>query len=76
MSLAVSVKRLVSTVSLAVSGDLPVDALEALADPGCDRLDRLSHRQAVGDLDPVVLVQVAVADRSFDETHAASVDEP
>jgi hypothetical protein len=70
------IPRLVAAAGLAVAGDLPVDGLKALADPGGNVLGRLPAGQAVRDLDPVVLAQVPAADRRLDEAHAASVDEP
>jgi len=40
-------------------------------------LDRLTRSKPVGDLDAVVLVEVAATDRNgLDEAHAPSVDEP
>jgi hypothetical protein len=60
--------RLVTAVGLAVAFDLAVDALEALANPICDRGDLLAGRQALGDLDPVVLGEVAAANGVLDES--------
>src|SRR4051794_6659647 len=70
------VVRLVGAIGLLVTGDLPVDGLVGLPDPSRDLLDRLASRQSIGDLDPVILGQVAAADGLVDERHAASVDEP
>jgi aminoglycoside phosphotransferase (APT) family kinase protein len=53
-SLAVRVPGLIAAVRLAVAGDLPVDRLVALADPGRDNLDRLAPGEPIGDLDPVI----------------------
>jgi hypothetical protein len=76
VSPSMSEPRLVAAVRLSVACDLSIHALVALADPSRDRLDRLARRQAVGDLDAVVLAQIATADGPVDEAHAASVDEP
>jgi hypothetical protein len=76
MSLAVDEPWPATTTSLAVAGDLSIDALVALANPDSDRLHGLTSGQPVGDLDAVVLAQVAAADRPVDELHAASFDEP
>jgi hypothetical protein len=76
MRLPVGIPRLIPAAGLAVAGDLPVDGLITLPDPGRDGLDRLAARQPVRDLDPVVLAEETRADRSIDESHPASVDEP
>ena len=65
---------LVAAIGLAVTSDLSVDALKGLPDPCRDHLDRLTAGQPIGDLDPIILGEVARADRDLDEAHAASVD--
>jgi len=72
----VRIPGLVAAIGLAVAGDLPVNALKGLPDPCCDQLDRLTLGESISDLDPIILGQVARADRGLDEAHAASVDEP
>src|SRR5215203_1572969 len=42
----------------------------------CDLLNRLAPGEAVGDRDPIILGQKPRTDRSLDEAHPASVDEP
>src|ERR1700728_412718 len=76
VSLPVRIPGLVAAIRLAVACDLAVDGLVALADPGRDRLHGLPGGEPVSDLDPVVLGEVAAADRLIDEGHRASIDEP
>jgi hypothetical protein len=76
VSLPLRIPRLVAAVGLAVAGDLAVDALVALADSGRDRLHGLPSGEPVSDLDPVVLGEVAAADRLIDKGHRASIYEP
>lgn len=75
-SLAVGVPRLVGAVWLLVSDDLAIDARLGLTYPIGNVFNPFVAGKAVGDLDPVILCQVTRADRSVDEAHAASVDEP
>ena len=75
MRLPVCIPGLVAAVGLAVAGDLPVEGLVALADPGRYCLDRLAARQPIGDLDPVILAEEPRADRRIDEaTRPASMN--
>jgi hypothetical protein len=72
----VGVPGLVAAIGLAVAGDLSVDALISLSDPCRDQLDRVPLGEPVSDLDPIILRQVARADRGLGKAHAASVNEP
>jgi hypothetical protein len=76
VSLPVGEPRLITTIGLAVAGDLSIDGLIALADPSSYGLHRLAGGKTIGDLDAVILGQVAATDWLVDEVHAASVDEP
>src|SRR5512141_30443 len=77
MRLVVRVPRLVAAIGFAVASDLSVDTLEALPDPGSDRLHRFTISQTVSDLDPVILADEPVTDRGLlEDVHAASVDKP
>jgi hypothetical protein len=51
----VRIPGLVAAIGLAVAGDLSVDALKGLPDPGRDQLDRLTAGQPIGDLDSIIL---------------------
>ena len=59
MSLIVGKPRLIGPVRFAIACDLPVNALEALTDPRGNGFYRLARSETVGDLDPIVLVDVA-----------------
>ena len=77
MSLIVGKPRLVGPVGFAVACDLAVNALKALTDPGGNGFHRLARSEAVGDLDAIVLVDVAGIDRArLRDAHAASIDKP
>ena len=76
MGLAVGIPGLVGPVRLPISGDLAVHTLVGLADPLSDVLDAFAPVKTIGDLDAVVLCQVARTYRCINEAHAASVDEP
>jgi hypothetical protein len=67
---------LVGPVWLPIPGDLAVHTLVGLADPLCDVLDSFTPVKPIGDLDAVVLCQIAGTYRCVNEAHAASVDEP
>src|SRR6476619_6319180 len=70
--------RLVGAVGFAVACDLPVEALEALTDPGGNGFHRLARGEPVGDLDAIVLADVPGTDRAarLRDAHAASIDKP
>ena len=63
--LVVRPPRLIAAVRLGATGDLSIDGLERLADPGGDLLDRDLGGEPVGDGDPIVLGQEARRDRGW-----------
>ena len=68
-------------IKTALERGLQVELTEHLGyekgDPRRDRLHRFAGREPVGDLDQVILGEIAGTDRNLlDDVHTASVDEP